>query len=320
MGRKLAQYLGLRLSRTLKHHNFQKILSGVKSSLRIFYCVWKALRLPHPLYSFRFCPVYNQDMSSNPPDDHISRLESRLEQWIEATFAAAFGPRVDIFDIALHLARAMDAGLRRDPDQPRPIAPDLYRVHLHQMAYERLHAKEPDLIEKLAGYLVTLAAQNEYRLTQKPMLTLQPDPDCEPHHPQISTQHTDEPGSSTVGLDAITVESLKQPTVRATLLINGSQHYPLSSDLTSVGRMVDNEIVIDDPFASRYHAQIRRRGRETLLFDAGSSRGTRVNGVQVREHRLRNGDVIEIGKTRLIYLEERDEDHINPSTETIDLV
>lgn len=259
-------------------------------------------------------------MSSNPPDDHISRLESRLEQWIEATFAAAFGPRIDIFDIALHLARAMEAGIRRDPDQDRPIAPDQYRVGLHTSAYDRLHARQPDLIEKLTTYLVTLAAQNEYRLTQQPTLFFYADPTCEPHHPQVSTQHTDEPGSSTVGLDAIAVAAPKPSQLSARLLINGNMDYPLNADMTSVGRMLDNDIVVDDPFTSRYHAQIRRRGDETLLFDAGSSRGTRVNGVQVREYRLRNGDVIEIGKTRLIYLEEREDDHTNPATENIDLV
>lgn len=259
-------------------------------------------------------------MNNHPPDDPISRFESRLEQWIEATFAAAFGPRVDIFDIALHIARAMDAGVRRDPDQPRPIAPDEYRVALHQSAYDRLYARQPDLIEKLTDYIVTVAAQNEYLLLRNPHLTLSADPACEPHHPRISTHHTDEPGSSTVGLDAISVESPKGATMRASLLINGTQHYPLEADLTSVGRMLDNDIAIDDPYASRYHAQIRRRGDEVLLFDAGSSRGTRVNGVMVREHRLRNGDVIEIGKTRLIYLEERHDDHLHPPTETIDPV
>ena len=219
---------------------------------------------------------------SNQPDDHIFRLEARLEQWIETTFAAAFGPRVDIFDIALHIARAMDAGLHRDPDETRPIAPDQYRVALHNTAYDRLHARQPDLIEKLTAYIVTLAAQNEYRLTQQPHLTLYADPDCEPHHPQVSTQHTDEPGSGTVGIDAIAVESPKPSTVRASLFINGSINYLFAADLISVGRMVDNDIVVDDPFASRYHAQIRRRGSETLLFDAGSSRGTKVNGVLVQ--------------------------------------
>jgi len=263
--------------------------------------------------------VYNLAMSSQP-DDPVLRLEARLELWIETTFAAAFGPRVDIFDIALHIARAMDAGVLRDPDTTRPIAPDQYRVSLHNTAYDRIHARQPDLIEKLTDYIITLAAQNEYRLVQNPTLTLYADPACEPHHPQVITHHTEEPGSGTVGMDAVTVESPKQSTVRASLVINGNGSYSLDADLTSVGRMVDNDIVIDDPFASRYHAQIRRRGNETLLFDTGSSRGTRVNGVLVREHRLRSGDVIEIGKSRLIYLEERDDDHLSPATETLDLV
>ncbi len=256
---------------------------------------------------------------TNSPNDHFSRIEARIEQWMESTFAAAFGPRIDVFDIALHIARAMDAGVTLAPGTNRPTAPDIYRVVLHDAAYQRLHHREAEVIEKLASYVVTLAAQKEYRLTRQPIVTLTPDPQCEPHHPRVHTSHTDEPGSSTTGLEPIQVPS-PVAAIRAHLLVNGTRACPLVAPLVNIGRMEDNDIVIDDPHVSRHHLQLRQRGTETLLFDVGSSRGTRVNGRTVREHRLRSGDLIEIGKTRLIYIEDRDDDHTFPPTETLDAV
>lgn len=256
---------------------------------------------------------------TNPPNDPFWRIEARIEQWMESTFAAAFGPRIDVFDIALHIARAMDAGITLAPGSNRPIAPDVYRVVLHDAAYQRLHHRLTEIIEKLASYVVMLAAQKEYRLTRHPIITLTPDPDCEPHHPRVHTSHTDEAGSTTTGLEPIQVPS-PMPSIRAQLLINGTRACPLAAPLINIGRMEDNDIVIDDPHVSRHHLQLRQRGTETLLFDVGSSRGTRVNGRTVREHRLRNGDLIEIGKTRLIYLEERDDEHLSPPTESLDAV
>lgn len=258
---------------------------------------------------------------SSHNDDRIQRLEAHLEQWVEATFAAAFGPRVDVFDLALYIARAMEAGVRREEGEPRPVAPDQYRVTLQRAAYDRLFERQTELVERLSAYITTLAAQNEYKLTRQPKVMLQTDPGYKHHHPAVSTSHTDDPGSSTVGLDAVAFAAVRPANAQAHLMLTGGASYTLASPLTHIGRMEDNDLVVDDPHVSRYHLQIRQRGGEYLLFDAGSSRGTRVNGALVREHRLRTGDVIEIGKTRLIYIEERDEDHQPPPpTDTIDAV
>jgi pSer/pThr/pTyr-binding forkhead associated (FHA) protein len=44
---------------------------------------------------------------------------------------------------------------------------------------------------------------------------------------------------------------------------------------------------------------VRREGDAIFVVDLGSTNGTRVNGVVVREHRLVAGDVISIGTTSL---------------------
>lgn len=71
--------------------------------------------------------------------------------------------------------------------------------------------------------------------------------------------------------------------------------YPLSSVPLSFGRTPDNSVVIASPLASRRHAEVRLEGGAYVLYDLGSSNGTRVNGQPITSHRLSPGDVFEIG-------------------------
>src|SRR4051812_50114324 len=68
----------------------------------------------------------------------------------------------------------------------------------------------------------------------------------------------------------------------------------------SIGRHSDNKVVISDTLASRFHCIVEKTPEGYLLRDLGSSNGTRVNGRRVRSVLLNPGDVVMIGKTRLI--------------------
>ena len=69
--------------------------------------------------------------------------------------------------------------------------------------------------------------------------------------------------------------------------------------ITSLGRDVNNSIVLDDEFASATHAALTYRGRAWYVEDLGSTNGTRVNGHRVTEVVLGAGDRILLGETIL---------------------
>ena len=70
--------------------------------------------------------------------------------------------------------------------------------------------------------------------------------------------------------------------------------------ITSLGRDVNNSIVIDDPFASQEHAVLTFRGRDWYVEDLGSTNGTYVNGNRVEGVApLGFGDELQIGQVRL---------------------
>lgn len=70
--------------------------------------------------------------------------------------------------------------------------------------------------------------------------------------------------------------------------------------ITTLGRDVNNAIVIEDPFASSDHAVLTYRGRSWYIEDAGSTNGTYLNGRPITQLApMGFGDEIGIGQVRL---------------------
>ncbi len=73
-------------------------------------------------------------------------------------------------------------------------------------------------------------------------------------------------------------------------------------DGLTLGRVAGCDIVIDDTKASRRHARIVAQDGVVEVEDLGSSNGTMLNGKPVQRRVLRDGDEIQIGATRIVYL------------------
>ena len=69
--------------------------------------------------------------------------------------------------------------------------------------------------------------------------------------------------------------------------------------IATIGRLAECEVALNDPGASRRHAQIRARDGAYTLTDLGSTNGTRLNGQTVQTRELADGDRITIGTTVL---------------------
>ena len=79
--------------------------------------------------------------------------------------------------------------------------------------------------------------------------------------------------------------------------------FPLSpSEQMSIGRSSDSKIFLDDVTVSRKHASVSLVGSDWILSDAGSLNGTYVNKLRVTSTTLVNGDELQIGKFRFIFV------------------
>ena len=68
---------------------------------------------------------------------------------------------------------------------------------------------------------------------------------------------------------------------------------------TTIGRLADNVVVVDDPHTSARHAELRFARGQWWLRDLGSSNGTTLNGELVRTVMgVRANDVLQCGRVR----------------------
>lgn len=80
--------------------------------------------------------------------------------------------------------------------------------------------------------------------------------------------------------------------------------FPLSKECITVGRKSDNDIHIENPSISGYHAQVITILNESFVEDLNSTNGTFVNSRMVRKHALHDGDIISLGQHKLKYVNE----------------
>lgn len=100
------------------------------------------------------------------------------------------------------------------------------------------------------------------------------------------------------------------PFVAITLNSKVIERRRLDKEETIIGRIQENDIVIDNLAVSRRHAKIYVKDGKAVIKDLGSANGTFVNGLQVDEVELKSGDIILIGKHMLKFYEEE-----SPSSE-----
>jgi pSer/pThr/pTyr-binding forkhead associated (FHA) protein len=76
----------------------------------------------------------------------------------------------------------------------------------------------------------------------------------------------------------------------------------LDSDVTRAGRHPESDIFLDDITVSRRHAEFQRGSGGYVVRDVGSLNGTYLNRERIDETDLANGDEVQIGKFKLVFL------------------
>lgn len=86
--------------------------------------------------------------------------------------------------------------------------------------------------------------------------------------------------------------------------------FPLRTDHAVLGRAEGVDLILPSITVSRRHARVERVGDGWEIVDLGSRNGTAVGGERCSRARLRHGDVVEIGRYRLLF---RDLDRLDPA-------
>ena len=72
-------------------------------------------------------------------------------------------------------------------------------------------------------------------------------------------------------------------------------------DVVRIGSVAGNDLVVRDPAVSRYHLEVHKRDGEYVIKDNGSTNGTFVGALRVKEATIRRRGEIPIGDSTLLF-------------------
>ena len=79
------------------------------------------------------------------------------------------------------------------------------------------------------------------------------------------------------------------------------QTVALDAEVTTIGSVAGNTVVLSDPAVSRKHLGIRRMGEHYELADLGSTNGVYINGHRMAKKMLEPGDIMRVGNTEMVF-------------------
>ena len=215
-------------------------------------------------------------------------FERRLGGLVEGFFATTFRSGMQPVELAKRMMREMDAN--KTVGVREVWAPNRYVFTLSESDGRRFEQAEQALVTELKQVVREAAAERGWGLVGPPEVEFQVDAGL---------------GKGRFACEASFVEGEEelapQPAVgeRGTLVLAGGRIASLNKPEVTIGRLPECDVVVDDPWASRQHARIRRTDGGFVLVDLGSTNGTLVNDEPIQEHVLENGDRITIGETVL---------------------
>jgi pSer/pThr/pTyr-binding forkhead associated (FHA) protein len=77
--------------------------------------------------------------------------------------------------------------------------------------------------------------------------------------------------------------------------------HKLENEVTTIGRHPDSHVVLTCPSSSGRHAIIKKRDDGYYVHDLDSSNGTRVNGAEIEEALLKDGDRVGFGDVQAVF-------------------
>jgi hypothetical protein len=221
-------------------------------------------------------------------------FERRLGSLVEGFFATTFRSGLQPVELAKRLLREMDD--HKTVSVRGVWAPNHFVFSLSTTDAERFEGAEHALQDELKQVVRQAAAERGWGLVGPPEIEFVVDDTlttgrfrCEA---SLVEGEPEAPG---------TVTTAMAPGGDATLSVPGDggspKSYAIHGARTTIGRLPDCDVVVDDPGASRHHARIDVSDGEYLLTDLGATNGTLVNEAPIHEHVLQDGDRITIGST-----------------------
>lgn len=233
-----------------------------------------------------------------------TRLKVAIKTWIGESLAPLLREGGVSVEPAVEQFLNELSELSRVDNEGAAYAPDQYTLSLHPAAMMGVGQSITDVHNALSRSFEQLLANVGYNLTRRLHITLATDPTLKEGSMHVIAWHSGDPLNVTRELDPEKVGETGIPPEGAFLMVSGQRHMALSQPEVRIGRLRENDLVLDDPHVSRRHALVRLENSRYVLYDLKSTAGTKVNDVDISSHTLRPGDVIRVASIEIVYGEE----------------
>lgn len=230
-----------------------------------------------------------------------------MESLVEDSVARLFRSPVQPAEIAKRLERAMES--HQTISVRRVIVPNVYRVFLNPHDFAAFEPIRHEVEREMATYLGELASERDFTMLEHARVMMAQDGAVPRRTIQVVVE-TAEPGNSTSSTQVMSataqMQVSPQTNKRAVLLLetpHGPHPIPLESTLLTMGRGLNNDIILEDTRVSRHHAQLRYKTRRFWVTDLNSTNGSYINGERISEADLRDGDILSLGGLELTFRE-----------------
>ena len=102
-------------------------------------------------------------------------------------------------------------------------------------------------------------------------------------------------------------------------IVLNTQLIPIKKEVTRLGRLPNNDVIISEADISRFHAEIHFRKGKFILKDLNARNGTFINGEQISSQALQSGDTITMGGTPLLFIDRSEKIVEKMNKETVSL-
>ena len=228
----------------------------------------------------------------------LQRFERKLEGLVEGGFARVFRSHVQPVEIAAALQREA-ADKRAIVGRGSVLVPNEYVVELSPADTERIGQYDAALRKELAAMVEEHATEQGWSFVGRVGVQFEQDDDLAAGLFHVRSRAV----ASHDGLAARPV-SAERAATRPRLVLttgDGERVVPLDARITTIGRGADADVRLSDTGVSRLHAEVRVEPGGVVVADRGSTNGTRVNGQPVSTSPLNDGDVVEMGASRLVF-------------------
>ncbi|MEM8924324.1 MAG: DUF3662 and FHA domain-containing protein [Actinomycetota bacterium] len=213
----------------------------------------------------------------------LRNFEDRLERLVEGMFARAFRSGLQPVELGRRLVKEMDQSRTLDV-RGRTLAPNRFVIRVSPDDMQRFAQIQQSLVQELHSTVREHAAAEGLTFLGR-----------------VSVEMTDDPGLK-VGIFRVHPSyDERVPSEEPNAWLegpDGHQHF-IKAGVSTIGRLAESDVVINDQNVSRRHAELHTVGDTYELVDLGSTNGSKVNGQRVARQPLNDGDQVTFGAITL---------------------